>query len=143
MKTINQVTTTNWQISNTGIGDIAEDADDINQCINNIFSTQRGSDPFRPDFGLDLLAAIDRPVNIMAPDLISDMVDQVASYETRIDLKTVNYTLANNKVVFALTWEYSDGTLYKGDLTNKAYFLLADQNGLILLSDFDVSLILN
>jgi phage baseplate assembly protein W len=112
-----------------------------------LLATQKGSDPLRPDFGIDLLNWIDKPTTVMAPGLVKEIIDQVAFYETRIDLTDVNYSIPSEKVVFTLMWRYKDGNLYRGadelGANNTVYFLLSDQDGFILLSDNDVSIIVN
>jgi phage baseplate assembly protein W len=148
MVNVTEITNTDWQISTSALGNIAQGAADINQCLNIIFSSQKGTNPVRPEFGIDILKYIDRPGFIMAPELVSEIIDQIATYETRIDLSAVNYKIIEEKVIFSLVWAYKDGTLFNGAPTAAGntittYFLLADQDGFILLTDYDVSLIIS
>lgn len=144
---VTDIGTTDWQMSVTGFGEVAQGSDDVNQCLNVILATQKGSDPLRFDFGIDLLRFIDQPVNTMAPALVQQIITQIAAYETRINLSTVNYsTPLDGGVLFTLTWSYKQGTVLNGKNINgneTTYFLLADQNGFVLLTDFDVALIVN
>jgi phage baseplate assembly protein W len=157
---VTAVTTSDWQMSVRGLGEIAQNSADINQCLNTILSTQKGSDPCRYDFGIDILKFIDQPVNIVAPILVQQIISQVSLYETRIDLSTVNYSTVGpakgsnlpvldlGGTLFVLTWSFKLGTLSEGKAiantdNQTTYFLLADQNGFVLLTDYDVSLIVN
>jgi phage baseplate assembly protein W len=147
---VTDISSSDWQMSTTYPGDIAQGADDINQSFNIILTTQQGSDPLRFDFGIDLLSLIDTPADVMAPNLVQQIISQCALYETRVDLKTVNYSTATTGgVVFALTWVYKPGVVVNGKATADTdnglttYFLLADQNGFVLLSGYDVGIIVN
>lgn len=120
--------------------------DDINQCFGFILTTQTGTDPLRPLFGVDLLASVDKPVNVMAPRLVKAIIEAIADYEPRVDLNSVNYTQTiTGQTLFGLTWSFKEGTLYNGGNTPQqtytSYFLLSDQNGFILLDDYNVSII--
>ena len=147
---VTDIDTPDWQLSLTGLGELVTNADDINQCLNTILATQKGTDPMRFDFGIDLISHIDKPVTLQAPALVNEIITQVAAYETRIKLKTVNYNaIVTGQTLYVLTWFYKPGTVLNGRVISDTdnglttYFLLADQNGFVLLSDYDVSVLVN
>jgi phage baseplate assembly protein W len=59
-----QLKTKNWQHKLGTIGGVVVDLDDIGQCYEVIFATTKGSIPFNPDLGLDLIDFIDGDMNI-------------------------------------------------------------------------------
>jgi phage baseplate assembly protein W len=153
MTTVDQVKSTDWQMSANAFGEIVQGVNDVNQCLNFILTTQKFSDPLRPEFGVDLLSWIDKPLNDMAPGLVVEIIEQIGLYEQRINLSKVNYQFPVDqpgKVIFSLTWAYKGGYttgLHGGDDPGDrnevtTYFLLADQDGFVLVTDDFVSLIL-
>lgn len=132
-------------MSVSGQGELVQGVDDVNQCLNIILTTQQGTDPLRPDFGVDLLSWIDKPQTIVAAGLVPAIIRSIADYEPRIDLRRVNYTAAiNGQLMFGIAWTFKDDLLYIGGATERqtytTYFLLSDQNGFILLDDYNVSI---
>lgn len=137
-------------MSVSGFGEIAQGANDINQCISIILATQKGSDPLRPDFGVDLLSWQDKPTPDMAAGLAKEIIEQIGEYEPRINLSNINYMYPDERVVFAITWTYVDSSAAQGFTVNKtavnnytSYFLLTNESGFVLLDDNGAALILN
>lgn len=150
MTNVTDIKTANWQISVKGIGEVEQGANDINQCIAIILATQKGSDPLRPDFGVDLLTWIDRPNTEVGPGLTKEIIEQIAAYEPRVDLKSVAYMTPDERVIFSLAWSYKAEdapqgfSITKGSTPHvRVYFLLTNENGFVLLDDNSVALILN
>jgi uncharacterized protein len=67
-----------------GWGQIVEDADDIDQCINIIIRTPKGSDPFRPEFGMDWLPYLDKPIDRINPYVVREATRSILTWEPRI-----------------------------------------------------------
>lgn len=99
-----------WQMSITTAGALVTDVLDVAQCIDVICKTQRGSDPLRPDFGIDILAFIDKPITVAVPNLILEVTRAVAKYETRATIKTIQPTVDGSTITLAISWAYN-GTL--------------------------------
>jgi len=144
---ISEVKTTAWQISVKGQGEIAQGVYDINQCMRNILMTQKGTDPVDPDFGLDIMAWVDKPMNVVGPGMVPAIIDAIETYEPRVDLRKVNYTgTVTGQVVFTITWAYEEGMTYQAEAkekVNKTYFLLSNEQGFILIDDNQVALLIN
>lgn len=89
--TLNDLTTTNFQMSIAGVGEIAQGIADINQAIAIAILTRKGSDPFRPTFGSDLFDWIDAPLKVAAVNMKRAIVDTVEKWEKRVKLIKVSY----------------------------------------------------
>lgn len=94
-----------WQISLTEQGAIVQELDDINQCLLLIMTTQKGSDPLKPRFGVDLLKWIDRPVNVLIPGLITEITNQIQIWEPRVKVLQVTYQMNDAAIDFKVHWQ--------------------------------------
>lgn len=134
---VSDITSTNWQLSNQGYGIIVQNADDIQQCLQTIYTTQKGSDPLRPDFGIDLLAWIDIPTPLATPGLINEMI-LAAVYEPRIVISSITAKELPHKIIFALTWAYASTFNQQGTTSGNvpdqqiSYFVLSTMDGFVL-----------
>lgn len=100
----------NWSASITDFGTRLVGADDIGQCVQLIMSTQKGSSPLRPTFGVDLMSFLDKPVNIAAPLLRADMLASIKLFEPRAEVKTITFTVtADGQTEFNVTWGSPSG----------------------------------
>ena len=98
-----------WGLSTQGIGQIVQGFNHVGQCINLVMNTQKGSDPLRPDFGVDLLAYIDGPVNSAIPALINEIRDQIGRYEKRATILSITSTLQGDaNPVISVDWEFNN-----------------------------------
>lgn len=86
-----------WQLRLGELGQIAEGADDIDQCIRTILGTPRGSVPHRPDFGSDLWRYLDWPIDRARPHIVRETVDAVGRYEPRVEITRVSVELADDR----------------------------------------------
>lgn len=100
------INTSNWQMSIDGIGNVVENLEDIKQCIALILTTSRGSDPLRPDFGTDIYKLVDKPISVVAPTIVSQILEGIELWESRVKLKTIRYTIDSGTIVFDLMVEY-------------------------------------
>lgn len=106
MATLYDIKSSDWSISKDTLGNINQGYNDINQCILNILSTQRGSDPLRPEFGVPIREFIDQPINSAVAELIRECVDQITEFEPRIEIIAVGKKIENSQVF--LTFNYRD-----------------------------------
>lgn len=106
-----EINTKNWQLSVTEPGEIVTDLADIDQCVRLIMGTQRGSDPVLVDFGVDLLAHVDKPTTQILPSLVKDVTDQLRRYEPRANILSVSGTSPEmGYVLITVVWEYANVT---------------------------------
>lgn len=89
---------------------VVSDLNDINQCIRLICATQKGSDPMRPNFGIDKFEFIDKPVTVMIPTLIKEITRQIAIWEPRVTVKKITYQVVESQVTFTIHWISDIGT---------------------------------
>lgn len=94
-----------WGISLAGAGEIVQGLADIEQCIKVILSTQRGSDPLRPTFGVDVISYLDLPDNRVAAELTREIIAQIELWEKRVSIEKITHKIAPGKVTFAIEWK--------------------------------------
>lgn len=94
------INSTMWSMSTTDYGDVVTDLDDIIQCVLIILSTNKGSDPFRPEFGFNLNELVDRPVNFVIPNGKLGILDALAQWEPRVTVRKIEHTLNISHVTF-------------------------------------------
>ncbi len=94
----------NWSFSLDAPGEVVEGIDEISQCIIVIIKTQKGSDPTRPDFGSDLFLYIDKPMTEALPKVIKSIVDGVNTWEQRVEVTKVSYSINVGTTDFAIEW---------------------------------------
>jgi len=94
----------NWSLSADAIGEVVEGVDEISQCIILIVKTQKGSDPLRPDFGSDLFLYIDKPINEALPKVMKSIVDALNTWETRIEVENISYSVDVGQTTFDIEW---------------------------------------
>ena len=82
------------------VSDIA----DISQCIRLICGTQQGSDPMRPNFGVNKFDYIDKPVTVMIPSLIKEITKQIGMWEPRAEVKKIVYQIIDSQTIFTIHW---------------------------------------
>lgn len=104
MATLNEITSPDWSFSLAGTGQVVEDFSDINQCILIILSTVRGTDPLRPEFGVNIFDYIDLPVNTALPELIRECVDQITQFEPRVEITAVGKRVEGSSVTLIFNW---------------------------------------
>lgn len=83
---IDEITAADWSLKLNEPGSVVENLDDINQCIQIILTTPKGSRPHDPLFGCDIWQFIDHPVNEALPRIISEAIDALLLWEPRIRL---------------------------------------------------------
>lgn len=100
------------------MGQVVEDADDINQAIYIILATPKGTDPHRPEFASGLISWIDRPITNVTPHLIRETYDAILRWEPRIDVRNVEVGLLYEdeiqRLVIRVEWVLKDSAVEGG-----------------------------
>ncbi len=94
------ITSRHWSLSITDQGEVVQDLQDIAQCIVIILSTNKGSDPFRPNFGFNLGELLDKPVNYVIPNGKLGILNALEEYEPRVTVDKIEHTLETSHVTF-------------------------------------------
>jgi len=111
--TLSDITSADWSLmldsskSGSGIGNVVQGIDDINQCLSIIITTPPGSDPLRPTFGCDLLGWIDKPFSVARPGLVAAIVGAITTFEPRVQLLSVVIKpggLQLGQLIITITW---------------------------------------
>lgn len=108
--TLKEITSVDWSFDIAKPDGIVQGSYDIAQCVFIILTTQKGTDPLRPTFGVDLLSYIDSPMNIAAANLTREIADQLNAWEPRITVTEVAYKIDVSQIIYTVTWERADGT---------------------------------
>jgi len=90
--TLEEIRAADWSLAldrNGGLGRVVEGIDDVNQAIEIILTTPKGSDPLRPTFGADLWQYIDFPINAAVAGIVREVTDAVTQWEPRVKLLSV------------------------------------------------------
>jgi len=101
----------------TGVGAMVQGFDDVNQCINIILTTPKGSDYLRPTFGCDIWQFIDAPLTLAVPHIVREVTESLTIWEPRIKVIAVTAALAPNgtnsnvpaNLVVSVTWQLQLG----------------------------------
>jgi phage baseplate assembly protein W len=101
----------------TGVGAVVQGFDDVNQCVNIILTTPKGSDYLRPTFGCDIWHFIDAPLTLALPHIVREVTESLTIWEPRITVIAVTATLAANgtnsnvpgNLVVSVTWQLKLG----------------------------------
>ena len=97
--TLADITSADWSLAldtpgepGSGIGRVVQGAADVNQCIQIILSTPKGSDPLRPTFGADIWRYIDYPINAATAAIVREVTLSITLWEPRVILLKVSAT---------------------------------------------------
>lgn len=115
MANIREITASAWQFSLQGVGVIVEGLADVRQCIDVILRTQKGTDPFRPQFGSDIFDHMDKPVQVAVPNIKMAIIEAIDMWEPRVKVKAVSHTYnvdgANSQIIFHIVYNIVDEDL--------------------------------
>lgn len=114
---LSDIISKDWSYSLSEFGKVVEGADDLSQCVFIILTTQKGSDPLRPDFGVDLLSYIDAPINIAAANLTQELARQTNKWEPRVTVTRVSYKIEGSQITYKVDWQRADGTTNNTEVT--------------------------
>lgn len=101
---ITDLAATNWTWNFKIIGAMVQGVNEISQCILVIVTTQKGSDPLRPEFGSDLFLYLDKPSTNVAK-MINSISEALAIWEPRIDVSKIAYRVNPGSIDFEITWK--------------------------------------
>lgn len=110
MATLADITNANWSLALTTPNEVVQALADLEQCVGIIFATQQGSVRLNPDFGLDILAYIDRPTSEVIANLPREMKRQIEKYEPRVTVQKITPSVDGSQVTFEVTWTSNVGT---------------------------------
>ena len=110
MATLTDITNANWSISQIEQNEVVQGLADLEQCVGIILGTQQGSVRLNPDFGLDILAYIDRPTSEIIGNLPREMKRQIETYEPRVTIQKITPSVDGAQVTFQVTWTSNVGT---------------------------------
>lgn len=101
---INEIKSADWSFKVSDFGEVVEGYDDINQSINTILKTPKGTDVFRPFFGAEITKYSDQPINQAGPEMVREILEALQIWETRIEVTSVNYTVDISAINFEIRW---------------------------------------
>ena len=78
-----------WQPALGGDG-IVENLDDLNQAIQVILRTPKGSDPHRPEFGSNVYQYLDKPLPSVLGKIIYEATTAIGRWEKRLDVTRIS-----------------------------------------------------
>lgn len=76
----------------SGLGNVVQGLQDVDQCIRIILTTPKGSDPLRPTFGVDVWQYLDFPIAAARPAMVREVTDAILQWEPRVKLLKVAVT---------------------------------------------------
>ena len=111
MAILTDIKTSNWGISTRGCGYVEQGIEDVRQCIDVLLRTQKGTDPLRPEFGSDIYQHIDKPVNLVIPNVKRAIILAIELYEQRVEVKSVAHIIDKSAIQFFITYKLVDDNL--------------------------------
>lgn len=90
-----------WQLAPGG--GVVEGTADINQAIQLVLTTERGSDPLRPAYGISI-EPIDRPAPEMRAAIIRQTIAAIEEFEPRAILETVTADIDGARITVTVRW---------------------------------------
>lgn len=107
-----KINTKNWQHKRNSIGEIVEDIYDIKQCIRTIATTQKGSVPFAPEFGCNLMEAIGENSQDSIDYLCAIYLKEIPRQEPRCSIIEINGVFdENGKILMKVYFKNSINNL--------------------------------
>jgi phage baseplate assembly protein W len=115
--TLADITSASWSLAldtesgglGSGIGNVVQALDDINQCIDIIMTTIPGEDPFRPTFGCNIFSYIDKPTPFVQASIAGIVTNAIETWEPRIKVLTVAASIGGpsnpGRVSVTVVWQ--------------------------------------
>ena len=88
--------------------DVVQGFDDIEQCIFNILSTQKGTDTTRPEFGSNHFDYLDAPEDIFVPNAVREIVLAIQTWEKRAVIDKVEFSGNAPEITMSVHWHAAD-----------------------------------
>ena len=102
---IYEVQSTLWSMKIGTFGGIVQGLDDIDQCIEILVKTRKGSVPLHPEFGCDAWKYIDAPINIARANIVKEVTDSITEFIPAIQLVSVTVNLnSNSNLIISIQW---------------------------------------
>jgi phage baseplate assembly protein W len=112
--TLGEITSVDWSLKLGAIGEVVEGPADVEQCLQIILTTPKGSDPLRPTFGADLWQYIDYPIDVAIPSLVREVTEAITLWEPRVKLVSVTATpdtTAIGGLLVSIVWRLQLGSM--------------------------------
>lgn len=112
--TLNEITSVDWSLKLGAIGEIVEGPADVEQCLQIILTTPKGSDPLRPTFGADLWQYIDYPIDTAIPSLVREVTEAITLWEPRVKLISITAAPDTNTIsnlLVSVVWSLQLGSM--------------------------------
>ncbi len=97
-------------------GELVSGYDDIAQSIGVILSTQRGSVPLEPLYGVDHLKYIDKPLEQIRGPYTADMVEALTLWEPRATVQGVSFGRDGAELSITVRWSPKDANIVRADV---------------------------
>lgn len=105
------------QMMDGGYGKVVTRLDSINQSIDIILGTAKGSNPVRPDFGIDLMSYIDNPIQNVAI-LKQEIQQNLNAYLPNITINSIVHEIQESHLNITVYWT-ENTTGITGELTRQ------------------------
>ena len=105
MTLISEISSTQWTFDANTPGAIVQGLESIKQCVLLILTTQKGTDPMRPDFGCGVYDYLDMPLSFAVPRMVKEISLALSKYEPRIGQVTVNQVVNTSAVTFTVSYQ--------------------------------------
>lgn len=122
--TLADITSADWSMKldtpgepGSGLGQVVQGVDDVDQCIVIILSTPKGTDPLRPTFGTQIWNFIDAPISEAGPAIVREVTQSITQWEPRVKVLSVQSTpvletgQAGAQVEITISWQLDLGNM--------------------------------
>ncbi len=109
MATLQDISNAYWQLDRENVGEVVQGLADIQQCVQVLLETRKGERVLDPEFGIDLLSYIDKPVNSVQSQLTSEIIAQIERYEPRVLIDSIKPVVEDSNLIFTISWTASAG----------------------------------
>lgn len=103
MAELSKIETTIWSKSIKGYGLVETGIECIKQRMDIAIRTGKGTSALRPLFGTDVYKYQDKPVNIVVPNVKSEILRAIMLFVPEVKIKKINHFVYNGQVVFEVT----------------------------------------
>lgn len=111
MATLSDIRNTNWQLSAYNAEAVVQGFADLQQCLETLLYTQKGTAVLRPNYGIDLLSYLDRPISEVIPELKREIIQQVETYEPRVEIESITMEIVDvSNLVVSIYWKPVNST---------------------------------
>lgn len=91
------------QLSDGNFGEILTGLDSINQSIEILLGTAKGSNPVRPDYGVNLYEFLDAPVSRIG-ELKNDILQNITAFIPEVEVNSINHVVSQEHVTITVLW---------------------------------------